>query len=181
MSFISTTIIAVKKDGKVVIAGDGQVTSNNSVMKGNAKKVRRLLDGKIVVGFAGGTADAFTLTELFEKHLKSKNGDITRAAVDTAREWRSDKALRQLDAMMIASDGKKIFLMTGVGDVIEAEDDAIAIGSGGNYALASAKTSLSLCKQFGLSLSARDIAVKALETASSLCIYTNDNFTIEEI
>ena len=126
-------------------------------------------------------ADAFTLIELFEKHLKSRNGDLTRAAVETAKEWRSDKALRQLEAMMIVTDGKKIFLITGVGDVIEAEDDAIAIGSGGNYALSSAKTALKLDKEFNLGLTSKDIARRALEMATSLCIYTNDNYTFEEI
>ena len=181
MSFKSTTIIAVRKDGKVVVAGDGQVTSNNTIMKGNVRKVRRLLDGKIIVGIAGGTADAFTLIELFESHLKSKSGDLTRAAVDTAKQWRSDKALRQLEAMMIATDGKKIFLITGVGDVIESEDDAMAIGSGGNYALSSAKTALELDKKYNLGMTAREIAEQALKMASSLCIYTNTNFTIEEI
>lgn len=181
MSFISTTIIAVRKDGVVVMAGDGQVTASNTIMKGNVRKVRRLMDGKIVVGFAGGTADAFTLTELFEGKLKSRNGDITKAAVETAREWRTNKALRQLEAMMLATDGRKIFLISGNGDVIEPEGDAIAIGSGGNFALASARTALEMCATHNIALSAHDIAVNALKVASDLCIYTNSKFTVEEI
>lgn len=177
MSFRSTTIIAVKKDGKVAIAGDGQVTAGDTVMKGNARKVRRLFHDKIVIGFAGGTADAFTLFELFEKKLAEGNGDITRASVEMAKEWRMDRTLRKLEAMMLASDGNKIFLIDGQGDVLEPEFDAIAIGSGGNYALSAARAYLD-CKT---DLSAKEIALKSLEIASSICIYTNGNFICEEI
>ena len=177
MSFRGTTIVAVRKDNKVCIAGDGQVTAGDTVMKGNARKVRRIYQDKIIVGFAGGTADAFTLIELFEKKLSELNGDLTRASVALARDWRTDKMLRKLEAMMLATDGKKIFLMTGTGDVLEPEYDAIAIGSGGNYAVAAARAYLECAKD----LSAREIAIKSLEIASSICIYTDTNFTAEEI
>ncbi len=177
MSFRGTTIVAVKKDNKVCIAGDGQVTAGDTVMKGNARKVRRIYQDRIVIGFAGGTADAFTLFELFEKKLAEDNGDLTRASVDLAKEWRLDRALRKLEAMMLATDGKKIFLITGTGDVLEPEYDAIAIGSGGNYAAAAARAYLDC----GKDLSAREIALKSLEIASSICIYTDTNFTCEEI
>ena len=177
MSFRGTTIIAVKKDNKVCIAGDGQVTAGDTVMKGNARKVRRIFQDKIVVGFAGGTADAFTLMEHFEKKLSEVNGDLMRASVDLAKDWRTDKMLRKLEAMMLATDGKKIFLITGTGDVLEPEYDAIAIGSGGNYASAAARAYLECAKD----LSAKEIALKSLEIASSICIYTDTNFTAEEI
>ncbi len=177
MSFRGTTIIAVKKDGKVCVAGDGQVTAGETVMKGNARKVRRIYQNKIVIGFAGGTADAFTLFELFEKKLATYNGDLTRAAVELAKEWRLDRALRKLEAMMLATDGKSIFLITGTGDVLEPEYDAVAIGSGGNYAVSAARAYLDC----GKDLSAKEIALKSLEIASSICIYTDNNFTAEEI
>jgi ATP-dependent HslUV protease subunit HslV len=177
MSFRGTTIVAVRKDNKVCIAGDGQVTAGDTVMKGNARKVRRIYQDKIVVGFAGGTADAFTLIELFEKKLSELNGDLTRASIALAREWRTDKMLRKLEAMMLATDGRKIFLMTGTGDVLDPEYDAIAIGSGGNYAVAAARAYLECAKD----LSAKEIALKSLEIASSICIYTDTNFTAEEI
>lgn len=176
MSFRGTTIIAVRKDGHVAVAGDGQVTNGDTVMKGNAHKVRRLYNGKIIIGFAGGTADAFTLFELFEKKLSGFNGDIARSAVELAKEWRLDKNLRKLEAMMLASDGKKIFLITGTGDVLEPEYDAIGIGSGGNYACAAARAYLDCAKD----LSAKEIALKALEIASSICIYTDNQFLVEE-
>lgn len=177
MSFRGTTIVAVKKDGKVAIAGDGQVTAGETVMKGNARKVRRIYHDKVVIGFAGGTADAFTLFELFEKKLAQDNGDLTRAAVNLAKEWRLDRNLRKLEAMMLASDGEKIFLITGTGDVLEPEYDAVAIGSGGNYAVAAARAYLDCAKD----LSAKEIAIKALGIAGSICIYTNNNFICEEI
>lgn len=177
MSFMGTTIIAVRKDGKVCIAGDGQVTAGDTIMKGNARKVRRIYQDKVAIGFAGSTADAFTLFELFEKKLSEVNGDLTRASVSLAKEWRLDRALRKLEAMMIASDGKKIFLITGTGDVLEPEYDAVAIGSGGNYALSAARAYLDCAKD----LSAKDIALKSLEIASSICIYTDSNYTFEEI
>ncbi len=177
MSFRGTTIVAVRKDGKVCVAGDGQVTAGETVMKGNARKVRRIYQDRIVIGFAGGTADAFTLFELFEKKLASFNGDLTRSAVELAKEWRLDRALRKLEAMMLATDGKKIFLITGTGDVLEPEYDAVAIGSGGNYAVSAARAYLDCAKD----LSAKEIAIKSLEIASSICIYTDTNFTAEEI
>lgn len=177
MSFRGTTIVAVRKDGKVAIAGDGQVTAGETVMKGNARKVRRIYHDRIVIGFAGGTADAFTLFEIFEKKLSELNGDLTRAAVEMAKEWRLDRNLRKLEAMMLATDGRKIFLITGTGDVLEPEYDAMAIGSGGNYAFAAARAYLDCATD----LSAREIALKSLAIASDICIYTNGNFIAEEI
>lgn len=176
MSFRGTTIIAVKKDGKVAIAGDGQVTNGDTIMKGNARKVRRIYQDKIVIGFAGGTADAFTLFELFEQKLSQVNGDLERAAVNLAKEWRLDRNLRKLEALMLASDGKRIFLISGTGDVLEPEYDAIGIGSGGNYAVAAARAYL----DGSPFLSAKDIALKALDIASSICIYTDSKFIVEE-
>ncbi len=176
MSFRGTTIIAVKKDGKVAIAGDGQVTNGDTIMKGNARKVRRIFQDKIVIGFAGGTADAFTLFELFEQKLSQVNGDLERAAVNLAKEWRLDRNLRKLEALMLASDGKRIFLVSGTGDVLEPEYDAIGIGSGGNYAVAAARAYL----DGSPNLSAKEIALKSLEIASSICIYTDSNFIVEE-
>lgn len=176
MSFRGTTIIAVKKDGKVAIAGDGQVTNGDTIMKGNARKVRRIYQDKIVIGFAGGTADAFTLFELFEQKLSQVNGDLERAAVNLAKEWRLDRNLRKLEALMLASDGKRIFLISGTGDVLEPEYDAIGIGSGGNYAVAAARAYIDGSPQ----LSAKDIALKALDIASSICIYTDSKFIVEE-
>ena len=176
MSFRGTTIIAVKKDGKVAIAGDGQVTNGDTIMKGNARKVRRIYQDKIVIGFAGGTADAFTLFELFEQKLSQVNGDLERAAVNLAKEWRLDRNLRKLEALMLASDGKRIFLISGTGDVLEPEYDAIGIGSGGNYAVAAARAYLDGSPE----LSAKDIALKSLDIASSICIYTDSKFIVEE-
>lgn len=180
--FRSTTIIAVKKDGSVALAGDGQATAGEStVMKGNVRKVRRILDGKAIIGFAGSTADAFTLMEVFEGQFKKANYDITKASVETAKLWRSDKALRHLEAMMLVSDGKKIFLISGAGDVIEPEDDIMAIGSGGNFALSAARAMTSLCKEFKIKLTAAEIAKRSLLIASKLCIFTNDNIIVEEM
>ncbi len=176
MSFRGTTIIAVKKDGKVAIAGDGQVTNGDTIMKGNARKVRRIYQDKIIIGFAGGTADAFTLFELFEQKLSQVNGDLNRAAVNLAKEWRMDRNLRKLEAMMLASDGKTIFLISGTGDVLEPEYDAIGIGSGGNYAVSAARAYLDCAPE----LSAKEIALKSLGIASSICIYTDSNFIVEE-
>lgn len=176
MSFRGTTIIAVKKNGKVAIAGDGQVTNGDTIMKGNARKVRRIYQDKIVIGFAGGTADAFTLFELFEQKLSQVNGDLERAAVNLAKEWRLDRNLRKLEALMLASDGKRIFLVSGTGDVLEPEYDAIGIGSGGNYAVAAARAYLDGSPD----LSAKDIALKSLDIASSICIYTDSKFIVEE-
>ena len=171
MSFRSTTIIAVRKNGYVAMAGDGQVTNGETIMKGNVHKVRRIYDNKILIGFAGGTADAFTLCDLFEKKLKQVSGDLTRAAVDLAKEWRTDRNLRKLEAMILATDGKKIFLITGQGDVLEPEYDAVAIGSGGNFALSAARAYLNA----GVDWDAKRIAEESLKIAGDICIYTNHN------
>jgi ATP-dependent HslUV protease subunit HslV len=172
----ATTIIGVRKNGDVVMAGDGQVTLGNTVMKGNARKVRRIYEGKVLVGFAGATADAFTLMEKFEAKLNSTNGDVKRASVELAKMWRTDKILRNLEAMMLVADKDNLLLLSGNGDVIEPEEDCVAIGSGGSYALASA---LSLLKHSDLS--AKDVAVEALTVAGRICIYTNQNIVIEEL
>jgi ATP-dependent HslUV protease subunit HslV len=172
----STTVIAVRKDGKVAMAGDGQVTVGNTVMKNNARKVRRLLDGKVLCGFAGATADAFTLFERFEVKLKEYSGDLARAAVELAKDWRTDRALRRLEALLLVADASKTLLISGTGDVIEPADDALAIGSGGPYAYAAALAYLD-----GSALSAKEIAEKSLGIAGSICIYTNDHITVEEL
>lgn len=174
-SFKGTTIVAVRKDGHVAIAGDGQVTAGDTILKSNAYKVRTLYDGKIITGFAGTTADAFTLFELFEAKLKQFNGDITRSSVELAKQWRVDKQLRQLEAMMLVSDGKKIYLINGSGDVVDPERDAIGIGSGGNYALSAALAYLEAAPQLG----AEQIARKSVEIAAQLCIYTDDCIHVE--
>lgn len=172
----STTVIAVKKDDSIAMAGDGQVTMGNAVMKGNAKKVRRIYDGKVLVGFAGATADAFTLFDKFEASLKEFNGDITRAAVELAKLWRTDRMLRKLEALLLVADKDQILLISGTGDVIEPETGAIAIGSGGNYAYSAA-----LAYMDGSELSAGDIARRSLQIAGDICIYTNQNIIVEEL
>ncbi|HBD68717.1 MAG TPA: HslU--HslV peptidase proteolytic subunit, partial [Treponema sp.] len=149
----STTVIAVRRNGKVAMAGDGQVTMGNTVMKGNARKVRRIYDGKVLTGFAGATADAFTLFDKFEERLKEFNGDLTRSAVELAKAWRTDRTMSKLDALLLVADASKILLISGSGDVIEPENDILAIGSGGNYAYAAA-----LAYMESSSLSAREIA-----------------------
>ena len=180
--FRSTTIIAVKRNGTVAIAGDGQATAGEStVMKGNVRKVRRIADGRVIVGFAGGTADAFTLMEVFEAELKQCNWDLTRASVETAKKWRSDRALRHLEAMMLVTDGKRIFLISGAGDVIDPEDNVMAIGSGGNYALSAARAINQMCDEYKIDMSASEIAKKSLLIASHLCVFTNDNIIVEEL
>lgn len=171
MSFRSTTILAVRKDNRIALAGDGQVTNGDTIMKGNVHKVRRIYDNKILIGFAGGTADAFTLSELFEEKLKKFQGDLTRAAVELAKQWRVDRNLRRLEAMLLATDGKRVFLITGQGDVLEPEGDAIAIGSGGNFALSAARAYL----KAGVPWDAERIARESLEIAGDICIYTNHN------
>jgi len=177
MEIRGTTIIGVEKDGKRVIAGDGQVTMGQSVvMKSQAKKVRRIFNDRVVVGFAGSTADAFTLVEKFEKVLKKYSGNLTRSAVELAQEWRSERGMRQLDTMMIAADKTTMLIITGVGDVIEADDGICAIGSGGNYALAAAKA-----LKENTDLDARQIAEKAMKIAGDICIFTNGNLTVEEV
>ena len=172
----STTVIAVRKDGKVAMAGDGQVTMGDTIMKGNARKVRRLYDGKILTGFAGATADAFNLFDKFEAKIKEYNGDLTRSAVELAKQWRTDKMLRQLEALLLAASLDKILLISGTGDVIEPEHDVLAIGSGGNYAYAAA-----LAYMENTGMSAREIAEKSLGIAGQICVYTNKNIIIEEL
>lgn len=177
MEFRGTTILAVKRGGKTAMAGDGQVTLDKTVMKGHARKVRKIYDGKILVGFAGATADAFTLFEKFEGKLKEFNGDMTRSAVELAKEWRTDRALRRLEAMLLAADSNKILLISGTGDVVEPDEDALAIGSGGNYAYSAALALL----RAGVDMEASEIARRSLEIASQICIYTNDNIIVEEL
>lgn len=176
MSFKGTTILAVRKNGKVAIAGDGQVTLGDTVMKGNSRKVRRMYQDSIITGFAGATADAFTLFELIEKKLSQYNGDLTRAAVELAKEWRTDRTLRKLEAMMLVADREHTFLISGTGDVVQPEHDAIAIGSGGSYAYAAARAYLDVS-----TMDAAEIARKSLEIASEICIYTNNNIIVEEL
>ena len=171
-----TTILGVKINDKVAIGGDGQVTLGNTVVKATAQKIRRLYDGKVIAGFAGATADAFTLFEKFEGKLKECKGNLKRAAVELAKDWRSDKILRRLEAMIIVADKNTLLLVSGTGDVLEPDDNIIAIGSGGNYALAAAKAFVENKK-----LSASQIVERSLKIASDICIYTNNNIMIEEI
>ena len=172
-----TTIIGVKKDGEVVIAGDGQVSLGQTVIKGTARKVRRLSPGgyDIVAGFAGSTADAFTLLERLEAKLEKTPGQLQRASVELAKDWRTDKYLQKLEAMLIVSDGKEIYVITGAGDVLEPEHDVTAIGSGGNYALAAARGMMDSDK------SAEEVARAAMAIAADICVYTNGNLTVEKI
>jgi len=171
-----TTIIAVRKDGKVAVAGDGQVTTGSTIMKQTARKVRRLYKDSIIAGFAGATADAFTLFERFEAKLEQHGGNITRSAVELAKDWRTDKALRRLEALMIVADASHSFIISGNGDVIEPDDGIAAIGSGGSFALATAK---GLMKHS--TLDASEIAKESLLTAADICIYTNSNIVLEEL
>jgi ATP-dependent HslUV protease subunit HslV len=172
----STTILCVRRDGKVAIAGDGQVTIGNTVLKHNAKKIRRMFEDKVIAGFSGATADALTLFEKFEGKLESYRGNITRAAVELAKDWRTDKVLRRLEALLIVADYEHTFIVSGTGDVIEPEGGVAAIGSGGPYAQASAKALYE-----NTSLSAREIVEKSMRITSDICIYTNDKITIEEL
>ena len=171
-----TTILSVRRGDKVVIGGDGQVTMGNTVMKGNARKVRRLYHDKVIAGFAGATADAFTLFEHFEGKLEKHRGNLTRAAVEMAKDWRTDRALRKLEALLIIADAKVTLVISGTGDVIEPEHDFTAIGSGGAFAQSAARALLE-----NTELSARDIVEKALTIAADICIYTNHNLRIEEL
>ncbi|EZP78030.1 ATP-dependent protease subunit HslV [Parageobacillus genomosp. 1] len=177
--FHATTIFAIRHNGKAAMAGDGQVTFGNAVvMKHTAKKVRRLFQGKVLAGFAGSVADAFTLFEMFEGKLEEFNGNLPRAAVELAKEWRSDKVLRRLEAMLIVMDERHLLLISGTGEVIEPDDGILAIGSGGNYALAAGRA----LKQYaGDQLSAKEIAKAALEIAANICVYTNDHIIVEEL
>lgn len=177
MELRGTTICAVRRDGKIAVAGDGQVTMGESViLKGNARKVKRIYDDKVVIGFAGSVADAFTLSEKFEKMLQKYSGNLMRSAVELAELWRDDKVVRKLEAMLIVADKDGLYVISGVGDVIEPDGDACAIGSGGNYALAAARA---LLKE--TDLSAKEIAYKSLKIASELCVFTNDNIVVEEV
>lgn len=171
-----TTILSVRRNGKVVIGGDGQVSLGNTIMKGNARKVRRLYNDQVIAGFAGGTADAFTLFERFEAQLEKHQGQLVRAAVELAKDWRSDRALRKLEALLAVADSKNSLIITGNGDVIEPEDSLIAIGSGGAFAQSAARALLDSTE-----LDARDIVEKSLGIAADICIYTNHNRTIEEL
>lgn len=172
--FKGTTICAVRKNSKTAIAGDGQVTLGETVMKANAVKIRRLYSGKVISGFAGSTADAFTLFEKFEKRLEEYSGDLVRAAVELAREWRTDRALRNLQALLIVASKDKMLLLSGSGDVIESDNDILAIGSGGQFAKAAA-----LALMQNTELEAEFIAKKSLEIAAEICIYTNNHITVE--
>ena len=171
-----TTILSVRRNGKVVIGGDGQVSMGNTVMKGNARKVRRLHNDQVIAGFAGGTADAFTLFERFEGKLQEYNGNLTRAAIELAKDWRSDRAMRTLEALLAVADSETSLIITGNGDVIEPEDNLIAIGSGGPFAQSAARALLD-----NTDLSAREVVEKGLGIAADICIYTNHNRTLEEL
>ncbi|MCG7496894.1 ATP-dependent protease subunit HslV [Vibrio sp. Of7-15] len=171
-----TTIVSVRRNGKVVIAGDGQVSLGNTVMKGNARKVRRLYNNKVLAGFAGGTADAFTLFERFERKLEMHQGHLTKAAVELAKDWRSDRALRKLEALLAVADETASLIITGNGDVVQPEHDLIAIGSGGNFAQAAATALLE-----NTELDARTIAEKSLNIAGDICVFTNHQHTVEEL
>jgi ATP-dependent HslUV protease subunit HslV len=171
-----TTILSIRRNDKVVIGGDGQVTLGNTVMKGNARKVRRLYQDKVIAGFAGGTADAFTLFERFERKLEMYHGNLTRAAVELAKDWRTDRSLRRLEALLAVADSKASLIITGNGDVIEPEHSLIAIGSGGPFAQSAARALLQ-----NTELDARSIVEKSLNIAADICIYTNRNLTIEEL
>ena len=175
--FRGTTICAVKRDGQIAMAGDGQVTmGEHTIMKGTARKVRRIFGGKVVVGFAGSVADAFALSEKFEDKLTQYSGNLPRAAVELAQDWRMDKAMRRLEAMLLCADREYLMLVSGTGEVIEPDDGILAIGSGGNYALAAARALYQ-----NTELSATEIAGKALLIASDICVYTNGNIIVETV
>lgn len=171
-----TTIVSVRRGEQVSLAGDGQVSLGNTVMKGNASKVRRLYRGEVLAGFAGGTADAFTLFERFEAQLEKYQGNLVKAAVELAKEWRTDRALRRLEALLAVANKDASLIITGNGDVLEPEGGIIAIGSGGNYALAAARALLA-----NTDLGAREITEKSLEIAGDICVFTNHNVTLEEL
>ncbi len=175
-SMHGTTVLAVRRNGRVVIGGDGQVTLGNTVMKGNARKLRRLYQSKVIAGFAGATADAFTLFERFEGKLEKHGGNLTRAAVELAKDWRTDRLLRRLEALLIVADLGATLILSGNGDVIEPERELAAIGSGGSYAQAAAQALLEHTE-----LDARTIVEQALKIAAGICIYTNENLTFEEL
>jgi len=171
-----TTILSVRRNGRVVVGGDGQVSLGNTVMKGNARKVRTLYHGKVLAGFAGGTADAFTLFERFEAKLEKHQGHLVRSAVELAKDWRTDRMLRRLEALLVVADKDSSLIITGNGDVIEPEDCLMAIGSGGPFAQAAARAMLDTTE-----MDARSIVEKGLQIAASICVYTNHNLTLEEL
>ena len=174
--FHGTTILCVRRDGKVVLAGDGQVTLEKTVLKGTARKVRRLADGQVIAGFAGSTADAFTLFERFEGKLKEHQKNLARACVELGKDWRTDKYLQKLEALLLVADKEKTFILSGAGDVVEPDHGVAAVGSGGHYALAAARALLTHSQ-----LSARQIAEEAMKIAADICIYTNANLSFEEL
>ncbi len=174
--FYGTTVIAVRRNGKTVVAADGQVTMGNSIIKSTARKVRRLYNDKVIAGFAGTTADAFALFEKFEGKLKEYNGNLVKSAVELAKEWRTNKMLRYLEALLIVADKEHLLLISGTGDVLEPDEPILAIGSGGNYALSAARALIA-----HTDLDAKEIALEALKIASEICIYTNQNFVVEEL
>ena len=176
MQMHGTTIIGVMKNNKIAVGGDGQVTLGNTVIKATSKKIRKLYNGKVIAGFAGATADAFTLFEKFEAKLKEYKGNLKRAAVELAKAWRSDKFLRRLEAMIIVADNKSILIISGTGDVMEPDDGIIAIGSGGSYALAAARA-----MQDNKKITAKEVVERALNIAADICIYTNKNIIVEEL
>jgi len=175
-SFHATTILAVRRDGRVALGGDGQVTMGDTVMKGSAQKVRKMRDGRILAGFAGSVADAFTLFEKFEEKMERYPGNLSRAAVELAKDWRSDKYLRRLEALLAVADRDHLYLLSGNGDVIEPDDEIVAVGSGGSYALAAARA-----LKAHSDLNAAEIVRRALEIAGDICIYTNQNITVLEL
>ncbi len=174
--FKGTTILAIKHKGEVAISGDGQISMGNTIMKNNTKKIRKLYDGKVLTGFAGASADAMTLFEKFEKKIEELHGNLSKAVISLAKEWRTDKMLRKLEAILIVADKKHIFIVSGTGDIIEPDDNIAAIGSGGPYAFAAAKA---LVKHSNLS--APEIALESLKIAASICIYTNDKISVEKL
>jgi ATP-dependent HslUV protease subunit HslV len=171
-----TTILCVRREAKVVLCGDGQVTLDKTVMKANARKLRRLVDGTVIAGFAGGTADAFTLFERFETKLKEHQKNLARACVELGKDWRTDRFLRRLEALLVVADKEKTFILSGSGDVVEPDEGIAAVGSGGPYALAAARALMAHSQ-----LSAKDIAKAAMDIAAEICIYTNHNVTFEEL
>ncbi len=176
MTMHGTTIIGLHRNGKTALCGDGQVTLGDSILKGKAQKIRKIFDGKVIVGFAGATADAFSLLEKFEEKLKTNKGNLRKAAIELAKDWRQDRYLRRLEAMLIAGDKDGVLLISGVGDVLEPDDNIIAIGSGGNYALSAARALAANTK-----MSAKEIAVESIRIASEICVYTNNNYLVEEL
>lgn len=174
--FRGTTILAVRREGKVVLAGDGQVSMNNTIIKGKANKLRRLSEGKVIAGFAGSTADAFKLFDMFEVKLKQHSGQFVRAAVELAKDWRSDRVLRRLEALLLVANKDRTLVVSGAGDVLEPDIDVHAIGSGGSFAVSAARALLE-----NSDLDARKISEKSLEIAADICVFTNHNFVFEEI